>query len=193
MLFGFSRAPISLLGLRVLFPIIGSWVRVFVWPGPGLSWDGKVHLGSPLEISVVIAIVNLEHVYACAPASTSSMFVGLCLIRLLMCITSLLPAVSCRRVLRVSGFLVCSVGRRVRVPVTLVGCVICMVSSPCLLPLIGVRIAVSSCSLACVAPSRFFVVVLLTGLGHLYQFSWLEDRFHVASVVFRSVRFGPFP
>ena len=133
MLIGFLRVPISWFGLRVLLPIIGSWVSGFVWPGPGLSWDGKIHFGSPLEISVVIAIVKLEHVYACAPASTPSVFVGLCLIRLLMCMTSLLPAVSCCGVFRVSGFLVCSVGRlagRVKIPVALVGWVVCMVSGP---------------------------------------------------------------
>lgn len=111
-------------GLRVLLPIIGSWVGSFVWPGPGLSWNGKVHLGSPLEISVFIAIVKLERVYACAPATTPSVFMGLCLIRLLMCMTSLLPAVSWCGVFLVSGFLVCSVGRlagRMLVPVALVG------------------------------------------------------------------------
>ena len=83
MLFGCLGVPISLFGLRIPSSIIGSWVGSLVWPGPGLSWDGEIHFGSSLEVSMVDAIVGPKHVYACAPATTPSVFVGLCLICLL--------------------------------------------------------------------------------------------------------------
>ena len=83
MLFGCLGVPISLFGLRIPSSIIGSWVGGLVWPGPGLFWDGEIHFGGSLEVSMVDAIVGPKHVYACSPATTSSVFAGLCLICLL--------------------------------------------------------------------------------------------------------------